>query len=271
MSPLLPPAGPRTSARMAGPLFDHLLRADRRDRAFRRGVQTFLFDRAFEDCVERLADIQRSFRSILVAGCPNPEWRTRLGSLAPNIVVMDPSPVMAQAAGGFVGDLENLPFESESFDLCISVGLLDTANELELAVLSVNRVLAPEGLFLGAVAGGQSLPRLRTAMLAADQTIGQAAPHVHPRIEAPALAHLLTSGGFGMPVVDIDRVEISYRKLDNLIADLRAMGSTNILHSRSRRPVTRAGMAAARKAFLGGGEKAVEQLEILHFAAWKSA
>lgn len=254
---------------MPGPLFDHRLRALRRDRAARTGVETVLYDRAFEDCLERLAYVRGVFDDVLLAGCPNPEWVDRLQSK--RVEVIDPGPLMARRAGGRCADLETLPFAAGSFDLCLTVGLLDTANSLPLAAAALHLVLRPGGLLLGAIAGGQSLPRLRRAMLAADGGQGRAAPHVHPRIEAPSLARLLTEAGFIDPVVDIDRVELSYRSLDGLVRDLRAMGMTNMLAARPRMPVGRRAFAAARAAFLEGRDRGLEQVEILHFAAWKPA
>lgn len=178
---------------------------------------------------------------------------------------------MARRAGGRAADLETLPFTAEEFDLCLCIGLLDTANNLPLATAALHLVLKPGGLLIGAIAGGQSLPRLRAAMLAADAAGRQATPHVHPRIEASTLAGLLTEAGFTEPVVDLDRVEIAYPSFDAIVRDLRAMGATNILNARSRRPLGRAAAEAARIAFLNGQERAVEQVEILHFAAWKPA
>lgn len=259
----------RTSARVSAPLFDHRLRAIRRDRAVELGVETFLYDRAFEDCLDRLSDIRSDFADVLLAGCPNAEWRHRLP--ADRLEVIDPSPLMAQRARGRCADLESLPFEAEYFDLCITVGLLDTANNLALAAAAVHLVLKPGGLLLGAIAGGQSFPRLRGAMLAADAVSGAASAHVHPRIEPPAMAELLTSAGFAMPVVDVDRVQVRYGSFDKLIGDLRAMGATNVLTGRSRQRIGRAGLAAARAAFVKDGAPAIEQVEILHFAAWKPA
>jgi NADH dehydrogenase [ubiquinone] 1 alpha subcomplex assembly factor 5 len=253
---------------MTARLFDHRLRALRRDRAARIGVEQLLYDRAFDDCLERLSDIRRDLPDVLLAGCPNPGWPARLGG---QVTAIDPGPLMAARAGGQCADLENLPFEGASFDLVVSVGLLDTANNLPLAAAALQFVLKPGGLLLGAIAGGHGLPRLRQAMLAADAVSGQASPHVHPRIEAPGLANLLTAAGFAMPVVDVDRVEIGYPSLDSLVRDLRAMGMTNILGARSRRPIGRAAREAARAAFLGTTDRATEQLEILHFAAWKPA
>jgi SAM-dependent methyltransferase len=233
------------------------------------GIETFLYDRAFDDCLDRLADIQGEFQTVLLAGCPNEAWPQRLG--AKEIKVIDPGPLMAERAGGQCADLETLRFEANSFDLCLSIGLLETANNLPLAAAALHMVLKPGGLLLGAIAGGDSLPRLRKAMLAADAASGQASPHVHPRIEAAGLAHLLTSAGFAMPVVDVDRVELAYGSLDSLVRDLRAMGATNVLRARSRYFPDRAGLESARAAFLGGEERVTEQMEILHFAAWKVA
>jgi NADH dehydrogenase [ubiquinone] 1 alpha subcomplex assembly factor 5 len=259
----------RTSVDVNTPLFDHNLLAMRRDRAANLGVETFLYDRAFQDCLDRLADVRRKFSSLLLAGCPNPLWPQRFAF--GRLEVTDPGSLMASRAGGRRADIEGLPYEAGQFDLCMCIGLLDTANNLPLAAAALHLVLEPGGLLIGAIPGGQSLPRLRTAMIAADRVAGQASPRTHPRIEAPALARLLTEAGFREPVIDIDRVDIDYRSLDALVRDLRAMGTTNVLNARSRRPLGREALRAARAAFLNGEERAIEQVEIVHFAAWKSA
>lgn len=233
------------------------------------GVENFLYDRAFDDCLERLADIRSEFPDVLIAGCPNPSWPQRLGDR--QVAIVDPGPLMAARVGGHCADLESLPFDADSFDLVLSVGLLETASNLPLAAAALQLVLKPGGLLLGAIAGGQSLPRLRQAMLAADRLAGRASPHVHPRIEGAGLAQLLTNAGFVMPVIDVDRIELGYASLDRLVRDLRAMGVTNVLSAGLRRPLGRGALAAARTAFTGGAALANEQVEILHFAAWKPA
>jgi hypothetical protein len=75
------------------------------------------------------------------------------------------------------------------------------------------------------------------------------------------------------PVVDVDRTQVSYRSLAGLVADLRAMGATNILAARPHISVTRSAFAAARRHFeqSGNGERTTEVFEILHFAAWTAA
>ncbi len=155
-----------------------------------------------------------------------------------------------------------------SVDLCLSIGELDSVNDVQAAAFALRQMLRPGGLLLGAIVGGSSLPRLRDAMLAADRVDGGAAPRLHPSIDGPSLAALLISVGFSEPVIDVDRVAVRYPTLDRLVGDLRAMGCTNILDQRSRRPIGRRGLAAARAVFLGGADQVEERFELLHFAAW---
>jgi NADH dehydrogenase [ubiquinone] 1 alpha subcomplex assembly factor 5 len=120
----------------------------------------------------------------------------------------------------------------------------------------------------GGVGGAAPRPRRRAARPPPDSLAGIAAPHVHPRIEASALAPLLDAAGFIDTVVDVDRVKVSYPSLEQLVGDLRAMGATNILLT-GPRFVGRAARAAAMRAFAqaGEGSKTIETFEILHFAA----
>jgi SAM-dependent methyltransferase len=255
---------------MAAELFDTKLRAMRRDRAFRGGVETFLYERAFEDCVDRLGLIQHRFRSALVIGCPDPLWPERLASMVDRVQAIDPGARFAVAAGAMISNEEDITFEPGEFDLCLAIGTLDTVNDLPRALAVLRHSMAPDGLFLGALAGGNTLPQLRAAMHEADRVDGFAVPHAHPRIDGPTLGALLGGAGFINPVVDVDRVEVRYESLGRLVRDLRAMGVTNILNARSRRGLSRRAWGAAHHAFAaaGGGGRTAEIYEILHFAAW---
>ena len=249
------------------------LRALRRDRAFRTGPELFLHERAFDDCLERLQLIRRRFGSALLLGCPNPHWRDRLKEFVESVEVADPGLLFAGAAGGscMVEDQWNPP--QGTYDLILSIGTLDTVNDLPRALHALHASLAKDSLLIGAMSGGDTVPQLRLAMHAADQVGGGSSPHVHPRIEAALLSPLLSACGFIMPVVDVDRVQVSYEKLGNLVADLRRMGATSLLTQRSRKPLLRRASAAAEAAFrlAGDGSRTVETFEILHFAGWTPA
>lgn len=267
---LSPAASQSTSTRVTGPLFDRQARALRRDRAARRGPALFLHQRAFDDCLDRLGDVRHDFTSALLIGCPDPAWRTSLECIVPNVAVIDPGPLFAAAANGSLGDEDLIDLPPATYDLCLAIGTLDTVSDLPRALFNVRRSLRPNALFIGAVAGGETLPMLRAAMRAADRVGSAASPHVHPRIEASALAPLLSAAGFSMPVVDVDRVIVAYPGLDELIDDLRGTAATNILFARSRRPLDRTARHAAQAEFTRLGEAGTtrETFEILHFAAW---
>jgi hypothetical protein len=218
----------------------------------------FLAERAVEDLADRLSLVQRRFGRALLVGCPDPRLADPLAGAAEQMVL---APTLDDVAR----------FPPRSFDLLLVLGQLDTANELRAVLHILRALLAEEALFVGAFPGNNSLPALRTAMLAADRAGGGgASPRVHPRVEASAVGGLLQEAGFNMPVVDIDRVRLSYRTLDDLVADLRGMGATNVLSGRSRTPLLRAALAAARAEFarLGEGGRTAETVELIHFAAW---
>jgi NADH dehydrogenase [ubiquinone] 1 alpha subcomplex assembly factor 5 len=247
-------------------LFDMQLRAMHRDRAARTEPELFLFERAFDDCLERLLLMERRFERALLIGCPDARWPQRLDAVAGEVTVRDPGPLFAAAAGGapIVEDAWEPP--AAAFDLVLAIGTLDTVNGLPLALRLIRYAMRSDGLFIGVFAGGESLPRLRGAMRAADALAGGAAPHVHPRVEPSAVPALLESAGFVRPVVDVDRVQVSYSSLARLVEDLRGMGMTNCL--RQRPPsLTRAQREAAARAFVGTvGQPAVETFEMIHFA-----
>ena len=165
---------------------------------------------------------------------------------------------------------ESLPaLEPGGVDLAVSVGLLDTINDLPGALALIRRALKPDGLFLAAFAGAGSLPRLRQAMRAGEAAEGRdPSPRIHPQIDVRAAGDLLTRAGFALPVVDREVVEVRYASLPRLLSDLRLTGTTNILAQRSKAPFTRLGLAAAMAAF---GEGEVERFELVFLSGWAPA
>jgi hypothetical protein len=255
---------------MSAAMFDLQLRALRRDRACRQGPALFLHERAFEDALERLSIVRRTFRSALLIGCPDPDWKRRLRQFAATVDVVDPGALFAARAEGTQAIEEQMDLDVAAYDLCVAIGTLDTLNDLPQALLRIRFALQPDGLLIGAMAGGDTLPHLRTAMRAADELSGAASAHVHPRIAPSALGGLLSAAGFIDPVVDVDRVQVSYTSLADLVRDLRSMGATNVLESRSRTALSRKAAEAAAAAFApaDGEPRVTERFDILHFAAW---
>ncbi len=252
--------------------FDRRLRRLRRDRAARRSSDAdYLAALVADELIERLDLVKRDFRDALDLGCGSALLTERLRGRGLNVTAADPGFDFAGAAGGVQCDEDRLPFGEGAFDLVVSCGTLDTVNDLPGALLLIRKALRPDGLFLGAFAGAGSLPRLRSAMLAADSAEGGAAPHIHPQIDVRAAGDLLTRAGFALPVVDCHGLDVRFAGLDPLVADLRATAATNILAARSRKPVTRLGLAAAAADFAAAADpdgKTAERFEILYLLGW---
>ena len=109
-------------------------------------------------------------------------------------------------------------------------------------------------------------------MAAAEEADGRAAsPRIHPQIDVRAAGDLLTRAGFALPVADSHEVQIRFSSFARLVGDLRAMGATNILASRGRRPIGRFGLAAAIADFAAHAEadgKTSETFEIVTMTGW---
>ncbi len=150
-------------------------------------------------------------------------------------------------AGLFVqADEEALPFAPESLDLVVSSLALHWVNDLPGALIQIRRALKPDGLLIAAVLGGSSLTELRQSLLAAEAELsGGAGLRVSPFADTFDAAGLLQRAGFALPVADVDRLTVRYAHPLKLLADLKAMGETNVLVERARQPLSKAVLARA--------------------------
>jgi SAM-dependent methyltransferase len=251
--------------------FDRRLRRVRRDRSTSPGAD-YLHQRAAEELLERLDCVKRSFASALVMGSEAAAAGLRQRGIA--VTVADPAYAAAARSGGVQCDEDMLPFADASFDLIVSIGLLDSVNDLPGALTLFRRALRPDGLFLAAFAGAGSLPRLRSAMLAGDQAVGETVgARIHPQIDVRAAGDLLTRTGFFLPVADSEDVTVRFGSLASLLADLRAMGVTNMIANRSTRPLGRTALLAAAADFTAHADadgKTGERFEIIYLTAWSA-
>jgi SAM-dependent methyltransferase len=201
----------------------------------------FLAARVAEDLAFRLAPISRAFPRVLDLGSPHPAVARALA--APGRLVVRAAPVVELARGAtpaLVADEEALPFASESFDLVVSALSLQFANDLPGVFAQVRRLLAPDGLFLAALVGGQTLSELRFCLAQAqDEIEGGASPRVAPLADLRDLGGLLQRAGLALPVSDCDAFIVRYANAFALMRDLRAMGATNILAAGARQPLRR--------------------------------
>jgi SAM-dependent methyltransferase len=235
--------------------FDRALRRLRRARAAASGgAADYLFRHMADELIERLDLVTRPFSDALVLG-PAGHLADRLRERGLKVTRSD-------------ADEDRLPFADPVFDLIVSAGSLDTVNDLPGALIQIRRALRPDGLFLATFIGAGSLPRLRRAMRAAEAAESRpASPRIHPQIDVRAAGDLLTRAGFALPVADCETLTVRFSAFRTLVADLRAMGATNILAARDRTMFARTGLAAATVDFEDEGGTA-ERFGIVHLLGW---
>lgn len=240
----------------------HLRRASERriERAipdFATGA--FLHAQARTELMRRLQPVQMSVQSILdLGGGPGLGARALVRQFPKAAVTLvDRSPSMLRAAARARGwwrkfecleaDATALPIADGSVDLVVASMLMPGLPHPEILLTEVRRVLKPRGYFVFTTLGASSLRELSTAFASADAEV----PHLNDLIDFHDLGDALTRAGFVAPVLDTDRLTVTYRTLNDACRDLRAGAAP--LPTTVRRSLTgRARWRAAEEAFSQG-------------------
>uniref|UniRef100_A0A665SXI6 Arginine-hydroxylase NDUFAF5, mitochondrial n=1 Tax=Echeneis naucrates TaxID=173247 RepID=A0A665SXI6_ECHNA len=123
-----------------------------------------------------------------------------------------------------LADEEFLPFKENTFDLVMSSLSLHWINDLPGALRQIHQVLKPDGVFIGAMAGGETLYELRCSLqMAETEREGGFSPHVSPYTAVTDLGNLLGQAGFNMLTVDVDEVQVHYPGIMEVMMDLQEM------------------------------------------------
>lgn len=210
----------------------------RRHRARAHADCDFLFRYALNSLGERLLDVRRDFpRALQIGVRPGCTLVTpRIGRLF----------TMDWQDGEVTGDEEFLPFAPGTFDLALSCFSLHTVNDVPGALAQLKRTLNPDGLFLAAFPGGDTLIELRESMMQAEMQIcGGVSPRVAPFADKQAAGALMQRVQFALPVVDSERIVVTYDHPLKLMRELRMMGESNAVDARRRTIPPRELFAAA--------------------------
>jgi SAM-dependent methyltransferase len=255
-------------------IFDQRLLDLRRRRALKAAAPgaDFLYRIAADELTERLGAVTRRFPLAAEIGSPLPGLAARLvaSGAVDRVVRVDR---LHEARPDIVADPEALPLKRGSFDLVVSLLALQWANDIPGVLAQLLAALKPDGLLLAAVVGGDTLRELRQAFAAAEAEItGGASPRVAPFADVRSLGALLQRVGFALPVADQDRHTVRYDSALALMRDLRAMGATNVLSERDRRPLRRAVVLRATEIyaerFAGGDGRVSATFDLVWLSGW---
>lgn len=249
-------------------IFDGRLRRVRRARAA-AGFDAFAFlaDSAAGELSDRVNASDRAFERAVCVG-PRAPQSTRIA----HSIRGDVEASFLRGAG-VVFDEERLPFADEALDLYASVLTLHAVNDVPGALTQIRRSLRPDGLFVAALFGGETLRELRACLAQAEIEIdGGLSPRVSPFADVRDAGALLQRAGFASPVADADTVTVRYEHPLKLLADLRGMGETNVLGERRRlflkRSVLMRACAIYVETYRGADGRVPATFQILYLTGW---
>jgi len=220
-------------------VFDRSLQRRRRFRAATLPPANFLLDHVAGELADRLGMVLRRFEIGIDLGTPGDAVRAALRKLNAVEMIVG-ADVIARDKPFVIADEEALPFRDASLDVVVSGLALHFANDVPGVLAQICRALKPDGLFIAALLGGETLTELRQAFAEAESEIeGGASPRVAPFADLRQLGALLQRAGFALPVIDVERVTVRYDSAFDLMRDLRRMGATNPLMARRRVPLRR--------------------------------
>ncbi len=224
-------------------LFDAKRVAQNRKRALPKFAEhDFLHRRVWQDLMDRKDIIQREFQNVCVQG------------------------------GLFPTEADHQNTGAAPLDLLLSFLELHLVDDLPGALAKYRAQLKPDGVFLGALFGGQSLYELRRAFLAAEAELYNCATaRIIPFVDVRTMGTLVQAAGFALPVIDVDTVVVRYTCLLDLLHDLRFMGEGNPMFGPIR-PLSKELLARTeaqyKREFSDENGRLVARFDIVHICGW---
>ncbi|MBM7067296.1 SAM-dependent methyltransferase [Actibacterium sp. 188UL27-1] len=226
-----------------------------RARAHRAGHADFLHRAVRAELQERLSEVNKTFKDLVVVAGFIDLWR-ELWPSAPIIL-----------------DDDVLDLAVAQYDLVIHAMSLHWADDPVGQLIQSRRALRPDGLFLGSLLGGETLATLRNTLAEAEVALtGGLSPRIAPMAEIRDIGGLMQRAGFAMPVADTLPFTVSYEGLPHLLHDLRAMGEGNALSTRHRQPPPRSLFVKAAELYPKQSDgRIVAEFEIIFLTGWAPA
>ncbi|KAF8559137.1 S-adenosyl-L-methionine-dependent methyltransferase [Imleria badia] len=260
-------------------------RAASRDGGQRSRTVDYVRDEVADRMMERLLDIKRRFDTIVDLGSgpghfskllePDKTRKAIMIDSSEQTLYRDPDDDFEVQLERVQGDEENLfkILPRNSHEAIVSCLSLHWVNDLPGVLVQIKEALKPDGLFLGAMFGGDTLFELRSALqLAEVDREGGISPHVSPMADTKDISNLLSRAGFTLLTVDTDEMRVGYPSMWELMEDLRDMGEGNAILGR-RHFLHRDTLAAASAIYqeLHGNEDGSipATFQVIYMIGWK--
>jgi malonyl-CoA O-methyltransferase len=205
------------------------------------GEADFVHRASFSALTERLAPVLINPSRILDLGAASGRGSRSLAKAfrKSRVISFDVSGRMLQAARKekpllsklteLQGDATQIPLQTGCIDLVFANMLLPWIFDLPTCFSEIARVLKKGGVFAFATLGPDSLAELRNAWSGDDEH-----DHVNYFPDMHDVGDALLRAGLANPVLDVDRLTVTYRDSDSLYRDLTTSGARNSLVNRRK-------------------------------------
>ncbi|KAF8335034.1 S-adenosyl-L-methionine-dependent methyltransferase [Cantharellus anzutake] len=232
-------------------LFDRHAKLLQRDRAALKddGAASrqvdYVREEAANQMLERFLDIKRTFNTVLDIGAgpghfsrllpPGSVNQVKMVDISYSVLHRDPMTDFEVHVSRQQLDEESLlsVVPANSQDAVVSCLNLHWVNDLPGVLVQIKKALKPDGVFLAAMFGGDTLFELRTSLqLAEVEREGGISPRVSPMTSTGDMSGLLGRAGFTLLTVDIEEIRVEYPTMWELVHDLQDMGESNAVLDR---------------------------------------
>lgn len=191
--------------------------------------------------LERLKLIKRQPETIVDVGCGTGAITAALMKKyrKARVIGLDLAPALVKKARqrapwlrtlhGAVAEPEALPLLSASCDLVFSHFALPWCLDLDRVFAEFQRVLKPGGVLLFSTLGPDTLIELRRSWAAADGY-----NHINAFLDMHDIGDALMRARLAEPVMDVERLTLTYPEVGGLMRDLKALGASNVTFGRAR-------------------------------------
>lgn len=165
-------------------------------------------------------------------------------------------------------DVEALPVAPGSFDMVWSNLALQWCNDLPATFVELQRVLRAEGLLIFSSFGVDTLHELRTAFHDVDGY-----NHLNRFADMHDIGDMLVAAGFSDPVMEMERITLTYNDIRAVMQDLKSIGAHNATAGRATGMMGKAAWQRVTENYekMRRDGKLPATFEIVYGHAWKPA
>ena len=245
------------------------------------GINTILFSKNVSHIlIEKISEIKKDFKRILLITSDLDETILKLDDLKYNeLIILSESKKFhnisnkkekKEIVGSVFSNTLNI-----KFDLIISNLCLHRVDEVLLYGSKIMDLLESNGLFICSYFGGKTLIELRDSLIRTDQERNSGSyQRVIPYIDMIDATNIFSKVGFKEIVSDKVTLRIKYKKVEDLLKDIKGMGENNNLLSRYRGMITKSFIDRLeyyyRKKYQDLEQRLTTTCDIIFLSMWKN-